>query len=52
MKNIGKKLAGVLMCVAGAIMFITNVIEGNIGMAVSGFCIMIAGCLYFVPDKQ
>lgn len=52
MKNKGKKFAGALMCVAGVIMLISNAIEGNIGTAISGLCIMIAGCLYFVPDKQ
>lgn len=52
MKNKGKKFAGTLMCVAGAIMLITSAIEGNIGMVISGLCIMIVGFLYFVPDKQ
>ncbi len=48
MKENGKKIAGVLMALAGALILITNILDKNIVMAVSGLCIMAAGGFYFI----
>lgn len=51
-KENSKKIAGILIILAGIIILIANVMDKKTSMILTGICFMFIGALYLIPAKK